>query len=103
MTEAFYHYLNANAHSMRGKIRKYATEIRLHSSSGRPSLVSLLPSFLIFFPLPFFLPSFSFLLSISVASLLSKSGNTGFNLQTTHRFFITAPVERAILKGRFYL
>ena len=53
--------------------------------------------------LPFFLPSSSLFLSISVASLLSESEYTGFNLQTPHRFVINPPVKRALLKGRFYL
>jgi len=52
--------------------------------------------------LPFFLPSSSLFLSISVASLLSESGYIGFNLQTQHRFVINPPVKRALLKGRFY-
>lgn len=58
--------------------------------------------FFFFLFLPFFLPFPSLFLSISVASLLSESGYTGFNFQTPHRVVINSPVKRALLKGRFY-
>jgi len=60
---------------------------------------------LVYFRLSFFLflLSSSLFLSTSVASLLSESGNSGFNLQTPHCFFFSAPVKRADFKGKFYL
>jgi len=86
MTEALHHCRNANAHSMRGKIRKYATAIRLYFSPGRLSFVSLLLSFLYlsFYPPPIYFSLFLLLPYFPNLGILASTSKPHIASLSTH-------------------